>query len=160
MATLDVNDELSLANDIMRLGRIRHLPVVDGTRLVGIVSERDLFRSSLAQALGYATKDTRDLMKTLHIKDVMVTGVITIPPDTEVCEATKMMIEEKIGCLPVVEDNLLVGLITETDVLMHVCQGMRKALRSPPPGSGDAGTEAGPVARLFFFEPRGVCRPG
>ena len=45
VATLDVNDELSLANDIMRLGRIRHLPVVDGTRLVGIVSERDLFRS-------------------------------------------------------------------------------------------------------------------
>jgi CBS domain-containing protein len=119
VATLDVNDELSLANDIMRLGRIRHLPVVDGTRLVGIVSERDLFRSSLAQALGYASKDTRDLMKTLHIKDVMVTGVITIPPDTEVCEATKMMIEEKIGCLPVVEDNLLVGLITETDVLMQ-----------------------------------------
>ena len=126
VATLDVNDELSLANDIMRLGRIRHLPVVDGARLVGIVSERDLFRSSLAQALGYASKDTRDLMKTLHIKDVMVTGVITIPPDTEVCEATKMMIEEKIGCLPVVEDNLLVGLITETDVLMQYVKECEK----------------------------------
>jgi CBS domain-containing protein len=117
VATLDVNDELSLANDIMRWGRIRHLPVVDGTRLVGIVSERDLFRSSLAQALGYASKDTRELMKTLRIKDVMVTGVITIPPDTELCEATKMMIEEKIGCLPVVDGTQLVGLITETDVL-------------------------------------------
>ena len=58
-------------------------------------------------------------MKTLHIKDVMVTGVITISPDTEVCEATKMMIEEKIGCLPVVEDDRLVGLITETDVLLQ-----------------------------------------
>jgi CBS domain-containing protein len=117
VATLDVNDELSLANDIMRLGRIRHLPVVDNTRLVGIVSERDLFRSSLAQALGYGTQDTRDLMKTVRLKDIMVTGVITIPPDTEVCEATKIMIEEKIGCLPVVEDNRLVGLITETDIL-------------------------------------------
>ncbi len=119
VATLDVNDELSLANDIMRLGRIRHLPVVDGPQLVGIISERDLFRSSLAHALGYATKDTRDLMKTLHIKDVMVTGVITIPPDMELCEATKIMIEEKIGCLPVVEDAQLVGLITETDILLH-----------------------------------------
>jgi CBS domain-containing protein len=117
VATLDVNDELSLANDIMRLGRIRHLPVVDNTRLVGIVSERDLFRSSLAQALGYGTQHTRDLMKTVRLKDIMVTGVITIPPDTEVCEATKIMIEEKIGCLPVVEDNRLVGLITETDIL-------------------------------------------
>jgi CBS domain-containing protein len=119
VATLDINDELSLANDIMRLGRIRHLPVVDGPRLVGIISERDLFRSSLAQALGYATKDTRDLMKTLRIKDVMVTGVITIPPDTDVCEATKIMMQEKIGCLPIVEDNFLVGLITETDILMQ-----------------------------------------
>jgi len=119
VATLDANDELSLANDIMRLGRIRHLPVMDGNRLVGIVSERDLFRSSLAQALGYATKNTRDLMKTLRIKDVMVSGVITITPDTEVCEATKIMIEEKIGCLPVVEDNRMVGLMTETDILMQ-----------------------------------------
>jgi CBS-domain-containing membrane protein len=119
VATLDVNDELSLANDIMRLGRIRHLPVVDGTRLVGIVSERDLFRTSLAQALGYATRETRDLMKTLRIKDVMVTAVITIPADTDLCEATKIMVEEKIGCLPVVEDNRLVGLITETDIMMQ-----------------------------------------
>jgi CBS domain-containing protein len=119
VASLDINDELSLANDIMRLGRIRHLPVVDGTRLVGIISERDLFRSSLAQALGYGTKNTRDLMKTLRIKDVMVTGVITIPPDTDLCEATKIMMEEKIGCLPVVEDNMMVGLITETDILMQ-----------------------------------------
>ena len=119
VATLDINDELSLANDIMRLGRIRHLPVVEGTRLVGIISERDLFRSSLAQALGYGTKNTRDLMKTLRIKDVMVGTVITIPPDTDVCEATKIMMEEKIGCLPVVEDNIIVGLITETDILMQ-----------------------------------------
>jgi CBS domain-containing protein len=119
VATLDINDELSLANDIMRLGRIRHLPVVDGHRLVGIISERDLFRSSLAQALGYGTKNTRDLMKTLRIKDVMVTGVITIPPDTDVCEATKIMVQEKIGSLPVVHDNMLVGLITETDILMQ-----------------------------------------
>jgi len=55
-----------------------------------------------------------------------VTGVITIPPDTEVCEATKMMIEEKIGCLPVVEANLLVGLITETDVLLQYVKECEK----------------------------------
>lgn len=119
VATLDVNDELSLANDIMRLGRIRHLPVVDGTKLVGIVSERDLFRSSLAQALGYGSKDTRDLMKTLRIKDVMVPNVITIFPEMKVCEAVRLMVERKIGCLPVVEDDRLVGLVTETDMLLQ-----------------------------------------
>ncbi len=119
VATLDVNDELSLANDIMRLGRIRHLPVVDGTRLAGIVSERDLFRSSLAQALGYGSKDTRDLMKTLHIKDVMVADVVTISSEMGVCEAVRLMLERKIGCLPVVENERLVGLITETDMLLQ-----------------------------------------
>ena len=119
VATLDVNDELSLANDIMRLGRIRHLPVVEGTRLVGIVSERDLFRSSLAQALGYGGQASRDLMKTLRIKDIMVPGVVTTSPEADLCQAVKDMMDKKIGCLPVVEDDRLVGLITETDIMLQ-----------------------------------------
>ena len=123
VATLDINDELSLANDIMRLGRIRHLPVVDGTRLAGIISERDLFRSSLAQALGYGSEATRDLMKKLRIKDVMVPKVVTVSPEMALCEATKIMVEQKIGCLPVVEGGRLVGLITETDIL---CQYLKE----------------------------------
>ncbi|MCL6621541.1 MAG: CBS domain-containing protein [Syntrophobacterales bacterium] len=122
VATLDVNDELSLANDIMRLGRIRHLPVVDGARLVGIISERDLFRSSLAQALGYETKTTRELMKSLRIKDVMVTQVITVSPDTDLKTAVRMMVDHKIGCLPVVEGDRLIGLVTETDILLQYCK--------------------------------------
>jgi len=119
VATLDVNDELSLANDIMRLGRIRHLPVLEGQRLIGIVSERDLFRSSLAQALGYGDKSSRELMKTLRIKDVMVPAVVTVLPATPLCEAVKLMVDRKIGCLPVVENDRLVGLITETDILVQ-----------------------------------------
>ena len=119
IATLDVNDELSLANDIMRLGRIRHLPVVDGGRLAGIISERDLFRSSLAQALGYGGQASRDLMKTLRIKDIMVKGVTTISPDAKLCEAVRLMMDKKIGCLPVVEGDRLVGLITETDIMLQ-----------------------------------------
>ena len=119
VATLDVNDELSLANDIMRLGRIRHLPVVDGPKLVGIISERDLFRSSLAQALGYGTEATRELMKTLRIKDVMVSRVVTIAAESDFCEAVRIMVDRKIGCLPVVENERLVGLITETDIMLQ-----------------------------------------
>jgi len=117
VATLDVNDELSLANDIMRLGRIRHLPVVDGNRLAGIISERDLFRTSLAQALGYGKEASRDMMKKLRIKDIMVHPVVTVSPETALCEATRIMVDLKIGCLPVVEEERLVGLITETDIL-------------------------------------------
>jgi acetoin utilization protein AcuB len=117
IATLDVNDELSLANDIMRLGRIRHLPVVDGSRLVGIVSERDLFRSSLAQALGYGGSVPRNLMKAVRIKDIMVKELTTISPEAKLSDAVRLMIDKKIGCLPVVEDDRLVGLVTETDIM-------------------------------------------
>jgi CBS domain-containing protein len=119
MATLDVNDELSLANDIMRLGRVRHLPVVDGARLLGIISERDLFRSSLAQALGSGGKTSRELMKTVRIKDLMVRELVTISPEMDLLQAVKIMVDKKIGCLPVVDHDRLVGLITETDIMLQ-----------------------------------------
>lgn len=117
VATLNVDDELSLANDIMKLGRIRHLPVVEGKKLVGIISERDLFRSSLMRALGHEPGKTREVMKAVRIKDVMVRDVVTISPEAEVKEAVRLMLQHKIGCLPVVVGQELVGLITETDIL-------------------------------------------
>jgi CBS domain-containing protein len=135
VATLGIDDELSLANDIMRLGRIRHLPVVSGETLVGIISERDLFRSSLAHALGYGGKDTREVMKTLHIKDVMVQQVITVSPEMELKDAVALMAERKIGCLPVVADNKLQGLVTETDILMQYCRDLGGCPRREP-GTG------------------------
>ncbi len=119
VATLDVNDELSLANDIMRLGRIRHLPVVDGARLVGIVSERDLFRSSLARVLDCGGQTAREVMKTVRIKDIMVRDLVTVSPELDLCKAVKMMVDKKIGCLPVVDQDRLVGLITETDIMLE-----------------------------------------
>ena len=118
VATLDVGDELSLANDIMKLGRIRHLPVVAGTKLVGILSERDLFRSSLVKALGHEPSKTRDVMKAVRIQDIMIKNLITISPDADIKEAVQLMLKYKIGCVPVVQGGELMGLITETDILM------------------------------------------
>jgi predicted transcriptional regulator len=117
VATLDVGDELSLANDIMKLGRIRHLPVVAGTQLVGILSERDLFRSSLVEALGHEPSKTRDVMKAVRIQDIMIKNLITISPDADIKEAVHLMLKHKIGCVPVVQGGELMGLITETDIL-------------------------------------------
>jgi CBS domain-containing protein len=119
VATLDWNDELGLADDIMKLGRIRHLPVVDEGRLVGIMSQRDLFKASLASAMGFGEKAKREFMKTVTVKEVMVDEVITISPEASIQEAAKVMLEKKIGCLPVTEEGNLVGLITETDILRH-----------------------------------------
>jgi acetoin utilization protein AcuB len=117
VATLDIDDELSLANDIMKLGRIRHLPVVQGTKLVGLLSERDLFRSSLVEALGHEPAKTREVMKAVRIQDIMVKNLISLGPEADIKEAAQLMLQHKIGCIPVVRDGELLGLITETDIL-------------------------------------------
>jgi acetoin utilization protein AcuB len=126
VATLDLNDELSLADDIMELGRIRHLPVVDEGRLVGIISQRDLFKASLASAMGYGEKAKREFMKTVAVKEVMVDEVITISPRASIEDAGRLMLEKKIGCLPVIEGDDLIGLITETDVLRHYVESKER----------------------------------
>lgn len=116
--TLKRNDSLSLADDVMRLGRIRHLPVVDDDddrQLVGLVSQRDLFRSSLARALGYGTAAQQKLLGMLLIKEVMTNDVITTTPETSLVDAAKLMHQRKLGCLPVLEGDRLVGILTEGD---------------------------------------------
>ncbi len=116
VTTLQRNDKLTLADDIMRLGRIRHLPVLDEHgQLAGIVSQRDLFRGALAKALGYGERAQRQLLDTLVVKEVMASDVITTTPDTLLAEAAHVLVERKIGCLPVVEGGRLVGIITEGD---------------------------------------------
>jgi CBS domain-containing protein len=121
-ATLDRNETLDLADQIMNLGRIRHMPVVDDGKVVGILSQRDLFRSALIVALGFARRTTSALIKTIKIKEVMTEHVITITPDVAAKDAARLMIDKKIGCLPVVENEKLIGLITETDILRYVVE--------------------------------------
>jgi CBS domain-containing membrane protein len=122
--TLKRNDKLTLADDIMRLGRVRHLPVVDDDdqTLVGIVTQRDLFRDALAQALGYGKHAQRKILDTLSVKDVMNTDVVTTGPETPLVGAARILTERKIGCLPVVENGRLVGILTEGDFVALVAR--------------------------------------
>jgi CBS domain-containing protein len=116
VTTLKRNDQLSLANDIMQLGRIRHLPVLeDDGRLAGILSQRDLFRGALAHALGYGQHAQRKMLDSLLVKEVMSSDVITTAPNTPLVEAARVLLARKIGCLPVVEGGQLVGILTEAD---------------------------------------------
>jgi len=122
--TLRRNEKLTVASDIMQLGRIRHLPVLDddGQEVVGIVSQRDLFRGALAKALGYGQSAQRKLMDTLVVKEVMITDIVTTSPDTALDEAAKILMDRKIGCLPVVENRRLVGILTEADFVALVAR--------------------------------------
>ena len=124
--TLKRNEKLTLADDVMQLGRIRHLPVIDDDegKLIGIVSQRDLLRGALAQALGYGEHGRRKLLDTLLVKEVMATEVATTSPDTLLADAARILAERKIGCLPVVDNGRLVGILTEGD---FVALAARKA---------------------------------
>ena len=117
--TLESDDVLDLADDIMELGRIRHLPILERGRVVGILSQRDLFRSALVKAMGFKHREQKNLMRTLQVKEVMSRPVVTVSPGVSVKEAARLMMEKKIGCLPVVEGGSLVGLVTETDILRY-----------------------------------------
>lgn len=116
VVTLDRNERLAVADDVMRLGRIRHLPVIDEAgALAGIVSQRDLFHSGLLRALGFGSHTKDRAMDALVLKEAMKTEVATVAPSTPLAEAARTMFERKIGCLVVVEGTQIVGILTEGD---------------------------------------------
>ena len=114
--TLGRNDRLSLVDDLMTANRIRHVPIVDEDGdLCGIVSHRDLFRGALAKALGYGDVAQRKLLETLTAKEVMTTEVVTTTAGALLADAAKLMLEHRIGCLPVVDGTKLSGVLSESD---------------------------------------------
>lgn len=126
LVTLNDDSKLGFANDIMYLGRIRHLPVVKGEHIVGILTQRDLYRSSLTSLLTN-WKENKEFLDSIKVSEVMTRNVVTVVPDTTIEEAAQIMIDKKVGALPVVRDkNKLVGLITETDVLQYFVDESKK----------------------------------
>ena len=125
IVTISVTDRLSTVEDIMTLGRVRHIPVVHGGRLVGVLSQRDLLRASLSELGSFGNEARRAFLHAIEIDRVMSAPAITIGPEAAVQFAARLMADHKIGCLPVVEDGELVGLVTETDVLCWVAGAPR-----------------------------------
>ena len=114
--TVGRNDKLASADDIMKQDRIRHLPVLDQDgNLCGIVSQRDLFRGMLLRTLGYGTHLEQKMLDTHAIKEAMIDRVHTTTPDASLQEAARLMTTHKVGCLPVVDNDKLVGILTEED---------------------------------------------
>ena len=115
--TVSAGDTLSTVEDIMTLGGVRHMPVVRGGVLVGVVSERDLLRASLSNLTAFRHEERRAFLQVVEITRVMVAPPIVIAPDAEIERAARLLAEKRIGCLPVVDEGKLIGLVTETDVL-------------------------------------------
>jgi CBS domain-containing protein len=124
VVTVDLNDQLAVAEDVMRLGRFRHMPVVDEDgELVGLVSSRDLFHNALLKALGYGTRAKQEALETTRVKEAMTSPVVTTTPETPLSDAAKVMRDKKLGCLVVVENQKIVGILTEGDFVALAAAG-------------------------------------
>lgn len=116
--SLNASDRLDLADDIMTLGRIRHLPVLEDGRLVGIVSQRDLLAHSLTKALEFEPSERRTFLRSVDVSEAMTRHVLTVDAATSIEEAARVLIRQRIGCLPVVDGGgVPIGIVTETDLL-------------------------------------------
>ncbi len=118
LVTLRKEDKAREAFEKMIGKKIRHLPVVsaDGF-LEGIITDRDI-REAMPSALTWKDPRKRELfLKTIMVEELMTRDPITVSPSIDIQEAAKVMRESKVGCLPVVENKKLVGIVTGVDFL-------------------------------------------
>ena len=105
------------ARRVMQTRAIRHLLVVEHDRLVGIVTDRDIRLNMPSPATTLSVWEVNYLLARLTVREVMTTTVIVVEPDRSARDAATLLVTEKIGALPVVDGERLVGIVTETDFL-------------------------------------------
>lgn len=120
--TLELDDTLDVAEDVMALGHLRHIPVTVDGKLCGIVSQRDLLRASVSSLLT-TREEQRRALEGIRVREVAVCDVVTIGPDEPIAHAAAILAEKKIGCMPVVLAGELIGIVTETDLLRALAPG-------------------------------------
>ena len=140
---------------LLREKRIRHLPVVDEKeKLVGVVARTDMLHASPSKATTLSVFEMNFLLANLHVGEVMSSPPFTVSEDDPLEEAARVMVDKKIGCLPVMRDGELVGLITETDifeVFVEILGGEEASLRVTvrvPDVRGELARLAGVIAGL------------
>ncbi len=129
--TIDPKTTLPEAHKLMKECHIRRLPVVDRGKLVGIVTLGDIREAEPSDATALSIFELNYLIAKLTVDRIMTRNPIVIPPEASMREAAQVMLEHKIGGLPVVENDKLVGIITESDIFRVLVQEQDTA---PSPG--------------------------
>lgn len=121
VATLSSDASVAEAWEFIREHDVRHVPVVspDGT-IHGVISERDLLRDAVADAIGIEAKPLSERL----VRDLTAPRLLTAGPDTEIAQIARVLYEERVGSLPIIDENRnLVGLITRSDILKAIVEG-------------------------------------
>jgi CBS domain-containing membrane protein len=118
VVTLSAGQSLPAARELMKLKRVRHLPVVDDAgRLVGLVTHRDLLEAAISSLAPLDAEEVDELQLKVPVARIMREQVWTIGPDDPADAAARLMLDNRIGCLPVVTQQQLVGIITGADLV-------------------------------------------
>lgn len=115
---LDVSQSLAMVRYLMRLKHVRHIPIVDDeNRFVGLLTHRDLLAHTVSLLADIDEEEQDELDRYIPVAEVMKKDVVTVSPDLDLRAAIPIILENKYGCLPVVADGVLVGIVTEADFL-------------------------------------------
>lgn len=115
--TLNVSDTLEKAEKLFKKHTIRHIPVVEGKNILGMLSYSDLLRISFADVSDDESHVDNFVYDVFSIKQVMAKNMYTVPPYATIKEVAKMLAKKEFHALPIVEDNELVGIVTTTDLI-------------------------------------------
>lgn len=120
---LCLTDELTTAEIIFKHNKIRHIPVVDGERIVGMLSYTDLLRISFVDAID----DDEEIIDTtvynmFTVEQVMAKKLVTVTPETTIRETAEILSQKEFHALPVCVGDLLVGIVTTTDLIKYLLQ--------------------------------------
>ncbi|HEY8548921.1 MAG TPA: CBS domain-containing protein [Vicinamibacterales bacterium] len=118
-----LDDSLATIRELMSEKHIRHVPVVDNRGdLVGLVSERDLLRRAAGFEGSVPLSLDEEIAASVKVREIMTWEVETVEADEDVATAASVMLENKYGCLPVLEQGVLAGILTEADFVRHVAE--------------------------------------
>lgn len=117
---LKLNDELTKAEGLFKKHKIRHIPVVDGTKVIGMLSYSDLLRISFADAVFEDEEIDTVVYDMFDIHQVMTKNIVVVGKETTIKQAAEILAEREFHALPVVDDGHLVGIVTTTDMIKYL----------------------------------------